>query len=144
MRLPSKALRLAGILVVGACLAIGIAACDGGATTDGPAPTAATSPASPAPETTATPRPGEAARTPATSTSTPSPAKGPAGTYREEHLPLIMLHLKDVEAEFGRNYLIEEDYHFDDTGELFRSETGGNLNFEAAGWVTGYTSTVSI
>ena len=139
MRLPSKALRLAGILVVGACLAIGIAACDGGATTDGPAPTAATSPASPAPETTATPRPGEAARTPATSTSTPSPAKGPAGTYREEHLPLIMLHLKDVEAEFGRNYLIEEDYHFDDTGELFRSETGGNLNFEAAGWVTGYT-----
>ena len=137
--LPSKALRLAGIIVVGAGLAIGIAACDGGAATDGPVPTAATSAASPAPETPAITEPDGTAPAPTTSTISPPPTEEPVDVFREEHLPVVILHLKDVEAEFGRNYSIEEDYFFEDTGDFFRSGTGDNLNFETAGWVTGYT-----
>ena len=53
MRLPSKALRLGGIVIIAAGLVIGSAACDGGAVTDPPTSTAAMSAAKSGPDETA-------------------------------------------------------------------------------------------
>ena len=77
MRLPSKALRLGGIVIVGAGLVIGSAACDGGAATDPPTSTAAMSAASPAPETPAWSGPDETVPTVDSARVTPTAAVEP-------------------------------------------------------------------
>ena len=76
MRLPSKALRLGGFVIV-AGLVIGSAACDGGAATDPPTSTAAMSAASPAPETPARSGPDENASTVDSSSMTSTAAVEP-------------------------------------------------------------------
>ena len=130
-----RIIRLMGLLAIGASIAMALVACRGEVTdvpasTD-PSPAVAPTVASPVAPPTATSPP----RIPPTPTFQIEPQ------YGIEHLPVVVLGLRDVEAEFGRNYRIHKDEYIDNASvdvNVLWSAALPNFNIDSTGRINGY------